>query len=430
MVDYLLDDISLWDFYKYREAMSSSGYLGYQGGTHRSPYSMRWISVIRQWCLPVLFWVSGAAIACSYRGGCPRGIDKLMMFTAVGMGINACLWCVSPMEKECTITKMSEPECQNKGLLVDFSICGGAGAWFAILFQMWYTIALSGLTIINWPLLAVTQGSCRPAWLIFQGLLNASILSGFLYVAGGSPDPAGVAISLFIYEAVFQFLCMLNARAVSSCRWPDWLPIRLLHYLLALVTISQFSLIRFADEMLHINGAYLTFINTGFSKFFCMGFIMTDARKGPHRLPEPLVSACWPVMLFVIAVVSPSTNWQLAGMMTYPFFHEASARFLYVSGAMVMVFCLDRISRGLACRPLPDVLSHMSLLAYLIHPALITILLAFGMREVMHVWLSVLGLCLLIVSLQVLCQHGVGACRTDAKKDGFDEENTVSSSED
>merc|ERR1719162_2949446 len=112
-----------------------------------TPQSTRHITVIRQWCLPLLFWVSGASMACSYKGGVPRGLGKLLAISAVGMCCNAFLWYTSPQNRDCII---DTPACQGKGIIFDFSICGRAGWWFAILFQMWYTLVLVVLCLLNW----------------------------------------------------------------------------------------------------------------------------------------------------------------------------------------------------------------------------------------------------------------------------------------
>mmetsp|Transcript_127728 Transcript_127728/g.367656 ORF Transcript_127728/g.367656 Transcript_127728/m.367656 type:complete len:223 (+) Transcript_127728:2-670(+) len=170
---------------------------------------------------------------------------------------------------------------------------------------------------------------------------------------------------------------------------------------MAVVALFQFGAVRFADKIDTIGGAYLVFMGTGFNRFFDLGFLMTHARmEGPLRKDsvQPLLSEVWPVSLLLVTVVAPSTNWDLAGMLTYPFFHEAGDRLLYVGGAVTLVFVLDRVSRGVHCTPLPGVLGQTSLALYLFHPLLITGLLQLGMRSVMHVWISAAIFALAVVS--------------------------------
>uniref|UniRef100_A0A7S3HJK1 Uncharacterized protein n=1 Tax=Spumella elongata TaxID=89044 RepID=A0A7S3HJK1_9STRA len=134
---------------------------------------------------------------------------------------------------------------------------------------------------------------------------------------------------------------------------------------------------------------------------------MTFARRGPSGdRAQPLMSSCWPVMLVLFTFVSPSTNWELAGMLTYPFFRSARDRCVYIAGAFVVTFCLDRLSRTVYCRPLPDVLANTSLFLYLFHPVIITVLLQVGCRDVVSVWIGSFLISVLLMCMQVhLCSR-------------------------
>merc|ERR1711957_623751 len=91
-------------------------------------------------------------------------------------------------------------------------------------------------------------------------------------------------------------------------------------------------------------------------------------------------------------------NWQLAGMLTYPYYGYATSRVRYVVGAVVITFILDRVSRVLKAEPLPALLGNTSLSLYLFHPVFITVLLQLGMRNVFNVWLVAIIIAFLLVA--------------------------------
>lgn len=405
---WLVDDRTLYFDSSYPAAMLRAGADGQPDGP--SPYAIRWVSIIRQWCLPLLFWVSGAAVGCSYRGGVPRGLAKLVGFSLIGMSFNAVLWFLSPRINECLVDM---PECAGKGVLFDFSICGRAGMAFAIVFQMWYTILLFALTLANWPMFAAVYGAAGGAMLAAQWVINVGLLyAPLLFLAGSKiPSPMRLLAELAGLDALFVAVLALNAPRVGQGWRPSWMPVRLLHYLLAGVVIIQFGALRFADEMKHIGPAYLLYGLTGFNRFFGLGFVMThDRQVGPTKIDtaQPLLSRAWPVMLLLVTAVAPSTNWDVAGMLTYPFFADCVDRCLYVAGAVALMFILDRVSRGVQCMPLPNVLGQTSLLLYLIHPVLITVLLWSGRRSVMHVWLLSVSTVAIFMALFELSRSSFG----------------------
>lgn len=202
-------------------------------------------------------------------------------------------------------------------------------------------------------------------------------------------------------------MTFFHSPSAGCLSWPDWVPFRLLHYLMAVVVVLQFGAVRYGEELLHIGPAYMCFIFVGFLRFFHLGFLMTFARQGSLRSRLwPLASSCWPVTLIFIPIVSPSTNWELAGMLTYPFFPSTTARCIYVAGAVLMVFCLDRIGRSVNCQPLPELLSRTSICLYLFHPVIITVILQIGLASVMAVWLTTQAVSFVLVVVQaILCRR-------------------------
>merc|ERR1719379_2952535 len=63
-----------------------------------STLASRWISVARPWCLPMLFWVSGASCACVPSKSALRGLPNIFVITLVGMGLNAMMWFLGPRD--------------------------------------------------------------------------------------------------------------------------------------------------------------------------------------------------------------------------------------------------------------------------------------------------------------------------------------------
>merc|ERR1719436_1223512 len=117
---------------------------------------------------------------------------------------------------------------------------------------------------------------------------------------------------------------------------------------------------------------------------------MTRARRaGLSKMEDiamPLASKVWPLTAVLVAIVAPSTNWDLAGMLAYPFWTSSVDRCLYVAGALTVVFVVDRTSRTVDCMPLPRSLGQASLMLYLFHPVFITALLALGLQSITGIW--------------------------------------------
>lgn len=412
-----VDDATLIEEPDYREAM-------YGNGTDQGPTPplAKCISILRQWCLPMLFWISGASLACSYRGGLPRGLERLLGFAALGMLSNAGLWFSSP-QNSCTV---GDPKCKGEGMLFDFSICGQAGWSFAIVFQMWYVLLLVFLILLDWPLFLVVHGTGGLGALCLQWVLNMAFYS----LSGGlCRDPYAVLGALGVSEALFLLLVGLDAPLLGR-RWQQLaggLPLRLLHYLLAGVTLFQFGATPFATKIEDLSPAYLAFVSVGFKRFFDLGFLLTHARQGPEGdRVQPLASRAWPFLMVWWVWVAPSTNWQQAGMLTYPFFSDRVQRCSYITGAIAITFVFDRVSRGVGCDALPPTLGHAGLLLFLFHPWAVTVLLALGLRSVM--WISAGTIIGTVVAVWV----GTAAlplCRGGQQHEKLQDQETSSSSE-
>eukprot|EP00913_Durusdinium_trenchii_P012159 g11420.t1 len=100
-----------------------------------STLGVRWISMVRQYCLPLLLFVSGAASACSFRTS-PGNFGKILLYTLMGVSLNAVLWLLGPQDPSCDPgSGYGRAECH--GAVFDFTVCPFSGKIFPIVFQMW-----------------------------------------------------------------------------------------------------------------------------------------------------------------------------------------------------------------------------------------------------------------------------------------------------
>eukprot|EP00746_Dinoflagellata_sp_MGD_P049067 gnl/MRDRNA2_/MRDRNA2_22214_c0_seq2.p1 gnl/MRDRNA2_/MRDRNA2_22214_c0~~gnl/MRDRNA2_/MRDRNA2_22214_c0_seq2.p1 ORF type:complete len:223 (+),score=12.20 gnl/MRDRNA2_/MRDRNA2_22214_c0_seq2:82-669(+) len=153
-------------------------------------------------------------------------------------------------------------------------------------------------------------------------------------------EPVLLMTVLALGEAAFLACALLT----MENRRPHWLPLRVVHYCLAVVICLQFGGAPITETMGTVSPSFLLYIIVGFNKFFELGFIMTKARLtcGSSSHVQPLLSSCWPCMLILGAIVAPSTNWVMAGNVTYPYFPHVIDRCLYVAGGLVVAFLVDR----------------------------------------------------------------------------------------
>lgn len=367
----------------------------------------RWVSLIRQWCLPVLFWVSGAAAGCAYRGFF-KGFVKMLVFTMVGIGLNAALWYLGPRDTHCDPgTFHHSVSC--KGVLFSFTICPWSGDVFPIIFQMWFTLMLAILMVLNSPLFSILSGrTARPHLAVVQWAMSSILYISLTWYAGFLvPYPVLLVGFLLLYEAAFLVIALLTVP-----RWrPRWLPLRVLHYLAAVIVVQQFAATPVVNSMNTISTAFVLYILVGFNKFYQLGFVMMRARSGrPEDDAKPLVSGVWPLMPVLLAVLAPSSNWFMAGNLTYPYFPRLEDRWLYVCGAVVLIFMLDRCDRHLPVMPLPRALGEGALMLYLLHPTIMTLIVAVlptSWRLVPLIWLATISVAAVfaVARQAVICRH-------------------------
>lgn len=363
--------------------------------TDPSSMGVRWISEVRQYCLPLLFFVSGAASACSWKQS-PGGLVKILLYTLFGVALNSVLWLLGPQNPKCDPgTGYGRPECQ--GLLFDFTICPDSGRIFPLVFQMWYTAMLMALMLLNWPLFAfLRNGTCHLAILGLQVIAAVGLESAFVVLAGSEiSNPALIIGLMVVCEVVFLGLAVLTMPQYR----PSRIPLRFIHYCLGAVTTVQFGCIPYAPVIEHISGAFVVFILTGFNKSFQLGFVLTVARLPNQEEALPIVSMCWPMMVILRTMTAPSSNWYAAGNLTYPYYPRVLDRADYVAGAVIFMFVVDRVGRAIECQALPSWLANGALLLYLIHPWLMALLILAVRGSMLEDTGSVWSLCLVASAL-------------------------------
>ena len=380
------------------------------GGEDASPLAARWLSVIRPWAMPLLFWVSGAALACSYKKQMKYG--ALLGFGAAGIVCNALLWWLSPRDPACG----PSDACAGRGVLFDFAVVHHSGHVFPYVFQMWYVIALVLMMLVNTPLVrylatpaetrlvgGVGDGTSRDdikPLLLQYGVSALLIVVGVTLIGRDCPSPTAAVAILLLSELCFLGLVALlkqQRRGFEACflelvallkQQRHGLSTRTLHYALAATAVLQFAVPPFARTIDDVSASFVVFALVGFNMFFLLGFLMTRART-PHALwadAAPTASRLWPVSLFGWVLCAPSTNWMLAGNLTYPYFPATLDRVLYVTGAVITIFAIDRASRVVECVAVPGVLNKASLGLYLFHPLLITLLMQVGVTSPAAIW--------------------------------------------
>merc|ERR1719491_1948333 len=99
-----------------------------------------------------------------------------------------------------------------------------------------------------------------------------------------------------------------------------------------------------------------------------MGYIMSLTRTKA----TPVLSRSGPMMWVFITATTASTNWNLSGVLTYPYFPYATERLMWTCGTWCWIFFFDRANMWLseleALNPIPPCVNTGCLLAFLFHP--------------------------------------------------------------
>lgn len=353
-----------------------------QDGT--SPFGVKICGGARQACVPLLFWISGAAMAFTFKGSCQRlGHICLRLFvvTIIGMLSNGAAWLTSPQDENCS----ARFPCPGKGILWDFSIDPHNGQIIPWIHQMWFTVALMVGMVIAWPYFQVIAKQAGPERMLLPFTFTIVWSSSLLSVAGEVCQHKMVAIaSILVCEAAFLSVSYVMVMPYR----PPAVPVRLLQYLCAVLAIVQTGLSPIAEyPTLGLTPAYVCYMGLSALKWFEFGFLMMIPRccgdADDFGSAHALVSNVWPVLLFVGAVLMPSTNWNMAGMLTYPYLPRLYARNLYIAGTYFTFFMCDRLGQWANCVPQPWFVGYASLVLYVFQVPLMQAPMVLGLREPM-----------------------------------------------
>mmetsp|Transcript_109561 Transcript_109561/g.353599 ORF Transcript_109561/g.353599 Transcript_109561/m.353599 type:complete len:466 (-) Transcript_109561:65-1462(-) len=346
------------------------GAFGDREDERASALGVRYMSLLRQWCSPILFWVSGGAIGWIFPNW-EQAAQRLVILTVIGMFLNTSLWYLGPADPICDPTS----RCPGRGTLFDFTIVPGTGHIFPLIFQMWYMVALLCYLILNLPLfLTIHQRRLNVPLLAIQWAVTCGIyVSTVLCNPDLFPYRGLLLAELCVYEAVFIATAALT---IPSLR-PAWLPLRACHYLAGLTVVLMFACTPIANSVGTLQLDFGLYVFIGFNKFYALGYISTKDRN-----VEPLFSEVWPAMLLILTIVCPSTNFYLAGNLTYPYYPLMSDRFLYVAGSVVVSFVLDRMGRLMPSKPLPQLVGLASIILFMMHPWFMTLAIAAGYSSI------------------------------------------------
>lgn len=354
-----------------------------------NPLRVRWNSICRQWVIPVLFWVSGAACSLTFMGRPKKfgfTVGKLIMFTVLGVACNGAMWLLGPQNEKCSMDQLlNNPNapCKGKGVWFDFTEDPWDGDVEPFFNQMWYTLALAILMGANWVLLRVVANQLKAFHLVAQWIGMIGFFGLMTWAMGDEcAKPASLMIWLVVTEAVFLAVA---AHAVPS-RCPGWLPVRLVQYVCGLIVVVQMATSPFAASFKEMTVGYMFYLAVGCTKWFQLGVVMSRSRRdgiyGEEDGVKPLMSRAWPLMIILIVLFAPSTNWSYDGVITYPFQPHRIDRCLYAAGTVTMMFILDRTSRTNPCIAVPELLSWAGLVLYIFQIVIITVLMQLGVRSV------------------------------------------------
>lgn len=379
---------------------------GYSG--EPSSLGIRWMAVGRQWCIPLLFWVSGASAALAFKKKRCHGLGRIFLLTVVGIASNGSVWMLGPHNPDCWPLDHDKPQCED-GKLFKFSVCAGDGEIFPWVFQMWYTAALVLITLLNTPLMNVVDGRRGLCSLLCQWIVSMLAAGSLLQIAS-----AGALLSSDVLPEKYQWLASVgqdyfesppevpdvrlafNFLAISealflvtgylaSRRKPDsCIPLRVFHYTAGAMMVLTLAT-PFANVIGHITPCFVLWCFTVMNRSFQMGFIMTRplAKGGNDDLDgpvKPLFSKCWPGAIVLVTLFAPSTNFYLAGNLTYPYLPGVVDRCMYAAGAIVLFFLVDRAGQTFESVPVPKGVSWAALLIYLFHPWVMTLIIDAGLR--------------------------------------------------
>lgn len=330
---------------------------------------LRWVSVLRQWLVPMFFFVFGAKMSVAFATW-PQTLLKWGGAAALGLVLNYILWLEGPQDPTCD-PAASDPYNRQyrqtcKGPILPFTVTPmpKGSEWWSILYQISFLVMLIGFLVLNVPLFnfIANRGGVLP--LVIQWVATIGFYVAMVLAAGSRVPYVPLLISLLlVYEAAFLAVAALSTPRVR----PHWLPARVVHYLAGGIAILIFGCTPIATSMsTDISPAYILFLTVGSNKIFQLGYVITQSRR--HDNVEPILSKFWPLTVAVMVLCAPSTNWFLAGNLAFPYFPSMLDRSLFVTGTVVMVFIFERIGASFPLVPFPSVCTTSAVVLYLLYP--------------------------------------------------------------
>lgn len=382
-------------------------YMNSRSGSPSS-LSIRWVSICRQWCLPLLFWVSGAVAGFDFGQRRCYGLGMIGVLTLVGIVANGSIWILGPQNDQCWPLDHAKPECES-GRLFQFSVVAGHGSIFPWISQMWYTIVLAIIILLNMPFMGVLAGRRGFGSLVLQWMIWTLLWGTLLQIASGgtlleraqlpekyqwvasegkdyfesSPEVPDVHLA-FAWLAGSEALFLSVSFVASRWKSDSWCPLRIVHYMAGAAMVLTLAA-PIATEIATITPSFTMYLLNIMNKSFQMGFMMIRPQVGDQGIDtgnkvEPLFSKYWPLALLWASIVAPSTNFYMAGDLIYPFLPGTLDRCLYVAGAVSVFFMVDRAGHSLESSPVPRAVSSSTLLLYLFYPWVLALLVCAGLR--------------------------------------------------
>mmetsp|Transcript_51560 Transcript_51560/g.130360 ORF Transcript_51560/g.130360 Transcript_51560/m.130360 type:complete len:795 (+) Transcript_51560:51-2435(+) len=339
----------------------------------------------RLFVIPILFYISGAAMAL---GGGSLGpfLLKISLVTLCGCGQNYVLYATGPQDPNCSFDRRTHDECQT-GLWLDFLIAPKSGQIFPIIYQLWYTIALvifisEDIALYSEVRRAYAEKQVRAHCLVLRYFCVAGLYA--LSVMGKIPI---AEFCLLLALEALSSVCIIRSAQLAgsaSAETPS-VRARLWQYAAIMVAVLQFGYPNF--DIQSFDGKLFVYFHI-FRQLMAIGFVSTLTRKTTALV----LSRSWPLAFIIFVTLLPSSSYYWGGMVAYPWLPHRIDRLIMISASFMGVLMLDRIGHvfgdaGLDLE-MPDYFSHAALLMYIAHPVFIVVLTKIsGMRES-----SVLGL--------------------------------------
>eukprot|EP01065_Artemidia_motanka_P030113 TRINITY_DN36129_c0_g1_i1.p1 TRINITY_DN36129_c0_g1~~TRINITY_DN36129_c0_g1_i1.p1 ORF type:complete len:456 (+),score=96.26 TRINITY_DN36129_c0_g1_i1:41-1369(+) len=309
------------------------------------------VSVARPWCIPMLFWVSGAAASLSRDG---LRLRPLLMLLAVGLLSNYVLWLAGPMDPDCGPL---EP-CTGRGLIFDFTIAPHSGRLFPVLYQMWYVAALILFAAVSRTFEQHFRRSDVSVWSVAVQWGSSCAVIALLCAA--SHQDSRTFATLALGEGMFVLLCVCGGGFDDVAR-------RLFVYVAAVCAAVQFASPTIRGAEGGDVGAGLVLWFFVFRQHYVIGMLCWAG--GIRTRAPPVLSAVWPVTALVgVAVLTPPSTYAPGGALAFPYPSSAGDRLWYLFSGFAAAIGCDRMCRSVPCVRMPVFLRSVALATYLFHP--------------------------------------------------------------